>query len=175
GLSGAVDEAISRIRHGTRRAIDLGVLRFFPHPGREEHRAFVNVTSFGIGGRVDQLVNAGPKWMGGRASFFVATARAMASWKNVAVRVKVDGAPWYEGPVFNVAIANGRYFGGGMMIAPHADPSDGRFEVVALGDLSRAEVFGLAPKIYKGAHLAADGVKVTSGARVEAELVHPWA
>lgn len=175
GLSGAIDEAISRIRHGSRRPVDLGILRFFPHPTKEVHRAFVNIASFGIGGKVDELVNAGPKWLGGRAAFLLATARAMTSWKNPSVRVKVDGAAWYEGPAFNVAIANGRYFGGGMMIAPHADPSDGRFEVVAIGDLTRAEVVGLAPKIYKGAHLAADGVRVTSGARVEAELVHPWA
>ena len=33
-------------------------------------------------------------------------------------------------------IANGRYFGGGMKIAPDADPPDGLFDVVALGDLT---------------------------------------
>ena len=62
-----------------------------------------------------------------------------------------------------------------MMIAPHADPRDGRFECVALGDLTRTEVVGLSAKIYQGAHLAAHDVKVTSGTRVEAEPLHPWA
>lgn len=176
GMSGALDEAIARIRHGTRRPVDLGVLRLSSNGGEEEKiHAFVNVTSFGIGGHVDAIVNEGPKWLGGRAAFFVGTVRAMARYRNVSVRVKVDGIPWFEGPIFNVAIANGRFLGGGMMIAPHADPSDGRFELVAIGDLSRTEVVGLTTKIYQGAHLGADGVRVTSGTRVEAEAIHPWA
>jgi diacylglycerol kinase (ATP) len=175
GMSGALEEAVGRIRHGTRRAIDLGILRLTSHAGDDVTHAFVNIASFGIGGQVDAIVNSNPKWLGGKASFFVATLRAMAEYRNASVRVKVDGATWFEGPVFNCAIANGRFFGGGMMIAPHADPSDGRFEVVALGDLSKVEVIGLTGKIYKGAHLAADGVRVTHGVRIEAEAIHPWA
>ena len=176
GFSGALEEAVSRIRHGSRRPVDLGVLRLTTNDGEEDKlHAFVNVASFGIGGQVDAIVNGSPKWLGGRAAFLTGTLRAMASYKNASVRVKVDGVPWYEGPIFNVAIANGRFFGGGMMIAPHADPSDGRFELVAIGDLSRQEVVGLSNKIYKGAHLAADGVRITCGPRVEAEALHPWA
>jgi YegS/Rv2252/BmrU family lipid kinase len=175
GMSGALDEAIGRIRHGARRPIDLGVLRITDPHGDLRTHAFVNIASFGIGGQVDALVNAGPKWLGGKASFFVGTLRAMAKYKNASVRVKVDGATWFEGPAFNVAIANGRYFGGGMMIAPQADPSDGRFEVVALGDFTRREVIGMTAKVYQGAHLSLDGVRVTHGVRVEAEAIHPWA
>jgi diacylglycerol kinase (ATP) len=175
GMSGALDEAVARIRHGQRRSIDLGVLQLVAETGEERLRAFVNIASFGIGGQVDAIVNDAPKWLGGRAAFFLATLRAMARYKNASVRVKVDGKVWFEGPIFNVAVANGRYFGGGMMIAPHADPSDGRFECVALGDLTRPEVVGLSAKIYQGAHLASRDVRVTSGTRVEAESLHPWA
>jgi diacylglycerol kinase (ATP) len=175
GLDGSIDDAVGRIRKGTRRPIDLGVLRFEPHPGQVPFRAFVNVASFGIGGQVDALVNSTPKWMGGKASFFLATLRAMARYKNASVRVKVDGHEWYEGPVFNVAVANGRFFGGGMKIAPQADPSDGRFELVCIGDLTKLEAVGLSSKIYKGEHLSAAGVKATVGTRVEAEPMHAWA
>jgi diacylglycerol kinase (ATP) len=175
GLSGTLDEAASRIRHGSRRPIDLGLLRFGADGGPSELRAFVNVASFGVSGQVDAIVNRTPKWLGGRVSFFSATLRAMASYRNASVRVKVDGRPFYEGPVFNVAVANGRFFGGGMMIAPQADPSDGRLEVVVLGDLARAEVLALSAKIYRGAHLSSEHVTCTHGAHVEAEPVHPWA
>jgi diacylglycerol kinase (ATP) len=175
GLSDSIEGAVGRIRHGGRRTVDLGVIRFEPHPGLAKLRAFVNVTSFGIGGEVDAIANRGPKWLGGKASFFVATLRAMASYRNASVRVKVDGAVWYEGPAFNVAIANGRFFGGGMMIAPQADPSDGRFEIVCIGDLTKIEAAGLSSKIYHGTHVSAHGVKLTSGSRIEAEPLHPWA
>jgi diacylglycerol kinase (ATP) len=175
GFSGALEEAISRIRFGTRRPVDLGILRLTGKDGEPLTRAFVNIASFGIGGHVDAIVNANPKWLGGKASFYLATLRAMATYKNAVVRVTVDGASFYEGPAFNVALANGRFFGGGMMIAPHADPSDGRFEVIALGDLSRVEAARLSRTIYEGAHLGGRHVKITHGARVEAEAVHPWA
>ena len=175
GLSGAIDEAVGRIRHGSSRPVDLGVLRLVGHGGGSVVHAFVNVASFGIGGQVDAIVNQGPKWLGGRAAFFLATVRAMTRYSNASVRVRVDGTTWFEGPIFNVAVANGRFFGGGMMIAPQADPSDGRFELVAIGDLSKAEAVGLSTKIYKGAHLSSPGVRVTTGMRVEAEPMHPWA
>jgi diacylglycerol kinase (ATP) len=175
GLSGAMDEAVARIRHGAKKAIDLGVLRLTSHAGGEVVHAFVNITSFGMGGLVDSIVNDGPKWLGGRAAFMVGTLRAMARYTNASVRVRVDGTTWFEGPIFNVAIANGRFFGGGMMIAPQADPSDGRFELVALGDLTKLEAVGFSSKIYKGAHLSSPGVRVSMGTHVEAEPMHPWA
>jgi len=175
GLEGSIEGAVARIRHGTRRPVDLGILHFEPHPGQSRVRAFVNVTSFGIGGEVDSIVNSSPKWLGGKASFFLATVRAMARYRNASVRVKVDGELWYEGPAFNVAIANGRFFGGGMMIAPDADLADGKLELVCIGDLSKIEAAGLSSKIYQGTHVSAPGVKVTCGAKIEAEPLHPWA
>lgn len=178
GMSGALEEAVGRIRHGQRRPIDLGVLRISAPQGDESLRAFVNIASFGIGGQVDAIVNESRlknTRIGGKAAFFLATARAMATYKNASVRVKVDGKAWFEGPIFNVAIANGRFFGGGMMIAPHADPSDGRFEIVAMKDLSRMDVLKMTSRVYQGAHLGSEGIQVTSGTRVEAEPIHPWA
>jgi diacylglycerol kinase (ATP) len=175
GLTGSIEGAVGRIRHGTRRPVDLGILRFEPHPGQSGIRAFVNVTSFGIGGEVDSIVNSSPKWLGGKASFFLATLRAMARYKNASVRVRVDGQIWYEGPAFNVAIANGRYFGGGMMIAPDADLSDGKLELICIGDLTKIEAAGLSSKIYQGTHVSAPGVKATCGTKIEAEPLHAWA
>lgn len=173
-LTGGLEEAVARLRHGTRRPVDLGVVRVTGERGEPRVRAFVNVTSFGIGGDVDGLVNGAPKWLGGKVSFFMATLAAMARYRNAPVRIRVDGENWHEGPVFNVAVANGRYFGGGMMIAPHADPSDGKFEVVCLGDLSKASAVALSGRIYQGRHLAAKGVRVAHGVTVEAEPAGPW-
>ena len=177
GLSGDLEEAVGRLRHGTPRAVDLGILEVTTKAEAPAVMAFVNVASFGIGGDVDALVNAGGKRrriLGGRGAFFLATVRAMARYRNAPVLVSVDGIPWYEGPAFNVAIANGRFFGGGMMIAPHADPGDGRLEVVAIGDVSRAGALALSTKIYRGAHLGTPAVQITGGTLVEAVPARPW-
>ena len=85
-------------------------------------RHFINIASFGIGGLVDRYVNQSSKTFGGKVSFAVATLKAGAKYKNATVRLVLDGGPAKEGKIYNVAVANGRYFGGGMKVAPDAAP-----------------------------------------------------
>jgi diacylglycerol kinase (ATP) len=172
GLGDGIEEAVRRIVESEPQPLDLGVLELAADDGARIVRAFLNITSFGIGGLTDRIVNETPKWMGGRAAFFVGTLRAMVVYRNAPVVVHVDGEEFHRGRVLNVAIANGRYFGGGMMVAPEADPSDGQFDVVVLGDLGRAGAVGLSGKIYKGSHIGRDQVFSTRGARVEAVATH---
>ncbi len=174
-LGTTTEEAVERLTSAPARPLDLGVLELTAHSGETIRRAFLNITSFGLGGLTDRLVNSGPKWIGGRAAFFMGTLRAMASYRNAPVRVRVDGQICLEAPIVNVAIANGRFFGGGMKIAPDADPSDGLFDVVALHDLSSAQSVALAPRIYQGTHVGQPGVLVSRGALIEAEPLVPRA
>lgn len=171
-LSGSIDEAVAQIRFGRRREIDLGVLDATDHAGRKMLRAFVNVASFGV---VPATSDLAPDWFGGRATHLLGTLRALATHRNVEVRVRIDGATFFEGRVLAVAIANGRYFRGGMKIAPHADPSDGKLEVVLFGDMTPSDLLALAPRIYSGGHLGMQRVSLGSGATIEAEPVHAWA
>ncbi|HEY2406792.1 MAG TPA: diacylglycerol kinase family protein [Polyangiaceae bacterium] len=172
-LGTSIEEAAARLATAPARPLDLGLLRLTSHDGHLVNRAFVNITSFGLGGLTDRLVNSGPKWMGGRAAFFLGSARALIGYRNAPVRLRVDGVVCLEAPILNVAIANGRYFGGGMKIAPDADPSDGLFDVVALVDLTRAQGIALARRIYSGSHLGQPGVRVAQGTRIEAEALVP--
>jgi YegS/Rv2252/BmrU family lipid kinase len=168
-LGMGVDEAIGRIVDSAPRPLDLGIVDLTGDDGRPVRTAFVNIASFGISGRVDRLVNQSPKWMGGRLAFAIGSLRAMATYRNAPVVVRVDGAPWHEGRVVLVAIANGRFFGGGMQIAPRADPSDGLFDVVVMGDMPFAESLRMQPALYKGTHLGEARVSSTRGSVVEAD------
>jgi diacylglycerol kinase (ATP) len=174
-LGTGIDEAVERLSRAEPRPLDLGVVELTAHSGEPIRRAFLNITSFGLGGLTDRLVNSGPKWIGGRAAFFLGTLRAMVSYRNAPVRVRVDGKLCLEASIMNVAIANGRYFGGGMKIAPDADPSDGLFDVIALHDISRAQGIALAHRIYQGSHVGQPGVRVAKGALIEAESLLPHA
>ncbi len=117
-LGATLEEAVERLATAEARPLDLGLLDITAHSGETIRRAFLNITSFGLGGLTDRLVNAGPKWIGGRAAFFVGSLRALISYANAPVRLRVDGEIVLEAPIVNVAIANGQYFGGGMKIAP---------------------------------------------------------
>jgi diacylglycerol kinase family enzyme len=53
----------------------------------------------------------------------------------------------------DVIVANGRYHGGAMRLAPEARPDDGLFDVVLIGDVSKIDFVTTSPKIYSGTYL----------------------
>lgn len=168
GLDRDPRRAAERISRSAPRPLDLGVMDVLSDRGEPVRRAFVNIGSFGISGRIDRIVNRGPKWMGGRLAFALGTIRAASVYQNAPVSIHVDGVVQYEGRIVVAAIANGQYFGGGMRVAPDAVPSDGLFDVVVVGDLSFAESLRLAPSLYSGKHIEHARVLSTRGTRVEA-------
>lgn len=165
-----LQRAVERVVRGRSVRVDLGVARVQSVHGTTELHSFLNVGSFGISGVVTRLVNTGAKWLGGKATFYLASARATLGYHNVSVRLAVDGEVVHHGPTYLAAFANGRYFGGGMQVAPEADPCDGALDCVVLGDLSKPEAFALTSKIYAGTHLAVAKAKCVRGRHFEATL-----
>ncbi|MFW6051251.1 MAG: diacylglycerol/lipid kinase family protein [Myxococcota bacterium] len=155
------------------RPMDVGLLRYLDHRGQPQTRFFANIASFGIGGLVDKLVNDSPKWMGGTPAFLLGTLRAMARYRNQRVRISVDDRPPRETRIMNCAVANGRYFGGGMHIAPDARIDDGWFDVVGLETTGFGQQLRLTPHVYRGTLLGRPGVTFERGRRVRAEPVEP--
>jgi diacylglycerol kinase (ATP) len=147
---------------------DVGRMTLRDHQGRDVERYFINIASFGIGGHTDKMVNRTTKIFGGKVSFIVGALRATLSYKNQPVQVSVDDGPPLARTVFNVAVANGRFFGAGMQTAPHAILDDGLFDVVIVGDLTFLEQLKLGRLIYSGAHLAMPKVESLRGKKVVA-------
>jgi YegS/Rv2252/BmrU family lipid kinase len=170
-------EAAHVLKNGKPRAIDVGRIEYRRSgpQGERESRYFVNIASFGVSGVVDEIVNTGSKMLGGKLSFFLAGARAGFRYKNKKVRMvfdqKEDDA--LETRINCVAVANGRYFGGGMFVAPDAELDDGTFDIVTIGDLTTFEYMTSGLRIYKGTHLSLPKVSVRRAARVDALPVNP--
>jgi diacylglycerol kinase family enzyme len=162
------------IAAGERRKIDVGKLGFVATDGSPATRMFANIASFGVSGVVDRLVNESGKKLG-RLSFLWATARATLSYTNQRVQLVFDGKDRVEATINTVAVANGRYFGGAMMVAPHAEVDDGAFDVVAIGDLGFADLVTSGRRLYKGTHLTMDKVTTRRAKVVEAEGIDPGA
>ena len=133
--------------------------------------AFVNIASAGIGGLVDQAVNAIPNR--GRTAFLRATFTALRTYRCVPVKVSLDGQPWFDGPLFLLAVANGTTFGKGMRVAPRALPDDGLFDVVAVGEVAGWELALRLPQVYVGRHLRARQVRHAHARTVRLEPLAP--
>jgi YegS/Rv2252/BmrU family lipid kinase len=87
--------------------------------------------------------------------------------------IGVDGAPERETSLTAAIVANARYFGGGMKIAPQADPTDGLLDLVVLGALGRLEMLCWLPTIYWGRHLANPRITTRRAAAVVVEAPVP--
>jgi len=147
-------------------ALDHGVARFRGYDGQHRVRYFMNEASVGFSADTVAVVNRSSKAPGGKVSFFLGVFRSLAGLKNHSIRIEVDGDHWYSGEAFLVTIANGRFFGGSMQIAPLAQANDNLFDIVLITALSRLEVLKHIGKIYSGAHLSLPQVKTTRGQSV---------
>lgn len=171
GIPKEPEASARRLLAASPRALDVGWLEHLDDRGDRVSRAFVNVASFGIGGLVDRIVNDAPKWIGGRAAFFVGTLRAMSRYRNQKVRVRIDDGAPEELAILNLAVANGRYFGGGMHIAPRAEIDDGLFDVVAIERDGVVGNLALTRHLYGDSLLEQSGVRSWRGREVVAEPV----
>ena len=176
GLPTDLGEAARVIAADKRTRYDVGRLELTRRDGTRGLRMFANIASFGVSGVVDRLVNESGKKLG-RLSFAVATVRATWSYQNQRVELVFDGDPAsrVEATINTVAVANGKYFGGGMMVAPAAEPDDGAFDVVALGDFGFGDIVKSGRRIFKGTHVSMDKVTTRRARVVEAAPIDPGA
>jgi YegS/Rv2252/BmrU family lipid kinase len=168
GIPTKLEDAVRVALEGKTRTVDVGRVRYRTWAGEEAERCFANVGSVGMSGAVAQRANAMSKALGGKATFFYALTRVFLEWQNTEVTVTLDDTE-RRGPMHDVIVANGRWHGGGMMLAPDAEPDDGLFDVVLIGDVSKLDFATTAPKIYKGKHVHHPKVEVLRSRRVQVE------
>lgn len=167
GIPRRLEDAVAVARDGQSREIDLGRATYH---GGESY--FANIASAGMSGAIASRANATSKALGGKVSYAWATLAVFARWHNDEVRVAVDGEQ-RVGRMHDVVVANGRYFGGGMMICPEAEPDDGVFDVLLIGDLTKRDLIHTLPKTYKGRHLPHPKAELLRGRVVEIDAPEP--
>jgi YegS/Rv2252/BmrU family lipid kinase len=148
------EDAVRTALSETTRTIDVGRVSYRTWDGQEAERYVANVGSVGMSAAVAQRANGMSKALGGKATFFYAMVRVFLEWQNTVVRVELDNGEQREARMHDVIVANGRWHGGAMLLAPEAEPDDGLFDVVLIGDINKRDFVTTAPKIYKGTYLA---------------------
>ena len=87
-------------------------------------------------------------------------------WQTGEMRVSVD-EEIRGGRMIDVQVANGRYVGGGMMLCPDAEPDDGLFDVLVIGDVKKRDLLFVLPKTYRGKHLPHPRLELLRGRVVD--------
>ncbi len=153
------ETAVRRLTAHETKVIDIGHLTYQSHQGRREQRYFANICSFGVSGLVDKEVNRTTKALGGKVSFLLGSLKAMRAYQDKLVSFSLDGGPATQTMVTTLAVANGKYFGGGMKVAPNANISDGTFDVTLWRGYGLRDFVLKSQSIYSGKHVQWQGTK----------------
>jgi YegS/Rv2252/BmrU family lipid kinase len=174
GMPTGAREAAQGLKTGETKKIDVGRVTFLNHAGKETSRYFLNVASFGLSASIIERVKTKNKFdwlphdlLRGKATFAVSTLQEVLDLNFVTVRVRIDETEEKTLNTINFAVANSRFFGGGMKIAPDACLNDGFFDIVNIGDMKTAKILLNAYTLYNGSHLNLSEVKHINAKRVE--------
>jgi diacylglycerol kinase (ATP) len=172
GIPTAFEKAVTVAISGSTRPIDLGRAVYRTSRDGQGASYFANIGSAGMSGAIARQTNEGSKLLGGKLSYLWSTVAVFARWRPAELRVSVDGED-RKARMHDVVVANGPYFGGGIMICPDAVPDDGLFDVLLLGDLAKRDLALNMHKTYRGKHLPHPKAELLRGTTVSVEALEP--
>lgn len=164
GLSGqAIEVAVGVALNGREVALDLGEVNGV---------FFFNVASLGLGAKVARRLTGDAKRRWGIFSY---PATLLAVWRarrSFEVHLRCDGRKSRLRTI-HVAVGNGRYYGGGMVVAPDAQINDGQLVVTSIAPQSLLRLLLLGSALHLGLTGGLGGVVQNRGSKVEIETGSP--
>lgn len=119
--------------------------------GRVQDQWFAAILSSGFDALVNDRANS-MRWPRGRMRYNIAMIEKLIALRPHSYRIRVDER-YLEVQATLVTVANGSSYGGGMKVCPDASITDGLFDVMVLGRVSRIELLKVFPKVYRGGHV----------------------
>jgi diacylglycerol kinase (ATP) len=144
-----VTSQLDRITSTAPQPIDLGNV---------DSEWFAAILSTGFDSVVNERANR-LTWPKGPQRYNVAIALELPSFTPIEYEITTDSNT-FSTKAMLIAIGNGRSYGGGMLVCPQANMSDGLFDVMILEPVSKIEFLKVFPKVYSGSHITHPRVKM---------------
>ena len=143
GISGSPSEIIIDTINGDRKLIDVGLIN---------NRYFINISSVGFDAEVVLASQRAKKmYLSGSMAYIAGLIITIFTRKIIKVKMVIDDKE-VEDNILLIAVANGKYYGGGMMAAPDALLDDGVFDICFIKNVKKSKMLVLFPQFMKGKH-----------------------
>jgi YegS/Rv2252/BmrU family lipid kinase len=163
GIPQDIRAACRVLLEGEERTLDLG---------EANGRPFACIASTGYDSEANRIANEA-RLVRGNLVYAYAAIRALVSWKPTRFEVSLDGHEHrFEG--YTVAAANSSYYGGGMKMAPAADPADGMLDVIFVRQTSKLRFLANLRKVFAGTHVELEEISVHRAREVEIRADRPF-
>ncbi len=166
-------EALSHILNPTKfKYLDHGSISF--PQSTQEPRKFTCSSGMGYDASVCHEVQASPlkkslnRFGAGKFVYIAIAIKNVISAPKMSAKIIVDGTE--KGVYENVLLVSNmihKYEGGGLLMAPHADPTDEKLSITLVHGLSKAKIFLLLPTIFTGKHIKYKGVETFHCSEIE--------
>lgn len=147
GIPSELEPACALIADGNVVEVDLG---------RAGDDSFLNVASVGFGAAVAAAMSPRAKKVLGPAAYALAATRAAGSVRPFSVELCPVDTATADGPaerfdrVVQVAVGNGRYYGGGRQVSPTAGVADAALDVLVIRWAGLRELVGVTRRLRSG-------------------------
>jgi diacylglycerol kinase (ATP) len=140
---------------------------------RVNRRCFVNVSTGGFGAEATEEAPERVKRRLGPLAYALTGARKLLGFRKRRARFLADDRVVHDGDFVFFAVGNAPLTGGGMRIAPRAEVSDGKFDVVVVGGVSRMDFVALMPDLRAGTHIESPDVLYLRASELKVESLEP--
>lgn len=154
----AVDVLLNRIITTKPSPIDLGLV---------DGEWFGAILSTGFDSIVNEKANT-MQWPKGPMKYNAAIAIELPRFKPRHYEITLDDRT-ISTEAMLIAVANGRSYGGGMLVCPNAKLNDGLFDVMVLHPVSKIEFMKVFPRVFAGTHVSHPAVEIVRSKNVTIE------
>lgn len=162
GLSDSLEQLERLIVSQRVHHLDLGRVSLPDGHGAERSIWFGNIASLGISSAIVAQVRRLPRWLPATLSFYLAILLTLLRYRPRRMRLTLDGGEVVEGDFLSLCVANGRYFGSGLGIAPLARLDDGLLEVVMISRGGGLDFLRHLPRLRKAQPVLDERVRYLS-------------
>lgn len=164
GIPTVSDAAADVVAGGWTQSVDLGRIAW----GDRQSKWFGTVAATGFDSLVTDRANR-MRWPHGRARYYLAMLAELSQLRLLPFRMVLDGAQEIDTDLTLVAFGNTRSYGGGMLVCPQADPTDGLLDLTMVHEASRTKLVRLFPTVMKGTHVDLDEVSTARARSIRVE------
>lgn len=167
--------AVQKIARGQTQLFDAGrILGDHLRPGYGDGvHYFINGMDVGFGALAAQNFATTPKILKGMSAYLGAILKTMIDYPSLHLRIQLDDLPPFEQSTTMTVITNGRCFGNGFWVCPHAQVDDGLFDLMIAQSVSRLTILRMIPKLMNGTHIDEPIVRMAQARRVVLESDAP--
>ncbi len=160
------EQALDNILSGRRHEVDL--VEFQYQAGGQTVRRFsLNILGIGLIADILKLTNERLKFLGS-AGYSLAVLLRLARGMNNRIAIRVDDRS-FEMTDSALVVSNSKFTGGGMKIAPDADVSDGKADIILFNQVNRREIISIFRGVFSGSHTKHPKVDTFQAAEIDVE------